>query len=116
MVKRIDVNAGSYRVDDASFVRLRSARSCPPSSPPVLEGAMRRESALWEDFVLRFEEALERYRKRRLTTEIAGLGQRSRPRRHPSPRESGVRPARLTRPSGYRIQARYSASQPGHSR
>jgi hypothetical protein len=33
---------------------------------------MRRASALWEVFVLRFEEALERYRKRRLTAEKAG--------------------------------------------
>jgi hypothetical protein len=38
----------------------------------VLEGAMRRASALWEVFVLRFEETLERYRKRRLTAEEAG--------------------------------------------
>ena len=30
---------------------------------------MRWASALWEVFVLRFEEALERYRKRRLTAE-----------------------------------------------
>jgi hypothetical protein len=33
---------------------------------------MRRASALWEVFLLRFEEALERYRKRRLTAEEAG--------------------------------------------
>lgn len=33
---------------------------------------MRRASALWEVFVLRFEEAMERYRKRRLTAEEAG--------------------------------------------
>jgi helix-turn-helix protein len=33
---------------------------------------MRRASALWEVFVVRFEEALERYRKRRLTAEEAG--------------------------------------------
>jgi len=33
---------------------------------------MRWASALWEVFVLRFEEALERYRKRRLTAEEAG--------------------------------------------
>lgn len=33
---------------------------------------MRRASALWEVFVLRFEEALERYRKRRLTADEAG--------------------------------------------
>ena len=33
---------------------------------------MRRASALWEVFVLRFEQALERYRKRRLTAEEAG--------------------------------------------
>ncbi len=32
---------------------------------------MRRASALWEVFVLRFEEAMERYRKRRLTAEEA---------------------------------------------
>ena len=30
---------------------------------------MRRASALWEVFVLKFEEAQERYRKRRLTAE-----------------------------------------------
>ena len=33
---------------------------------------MRRTRALWEVFVLRFEEALERHRKRRLTAEEAG--------------------------------------------
>lgn len=33
---------------------------------------MRRASALWEVFVLRFEEAMERYRQRRLTAEEAG--------------------------------------------
>lgn len=33
---------------------------------------MRRTGMLWEVFVLRFEEALERYRKRRLTAEEAG--------------------------------------------
>jgi hypothetical protein len=33
---------------------------------------MRRASALWEVFVVRFEEALERYRKRRLTAAEAG--------------------------------------------
>jgi hypothetical protein len=33
---------------------------------------MRRASALWEVFVVRFEEALERYRKRRLSAEEAG--------------------------------------------
>jgi len=33
---------------------------------------MRRASMLWEVFVTRFEEALERYRKRRLTAEEAG--------------------------------------------
>ncbi len=33
---------------------------------------MRRTSTLWEVFVLRFEEALERYRKRRLTADEAG--------------------------------------------
>ena len=33
---------------------------------------MRRASALWEVFVLRFEEALERYRKRRLTADEGG--------------------------------------------
>jgi transposase len=33
---------------------------------------MRRASVLWEVFVVRFEEALERYRKRRLTGEEAG--------------------------------------------
>ena len=33
---------------------------------------MRRTEALWEVFVVRFEDALERYRKRRLTAEEAG--------------------------------------------
>src|SRR5258708_38495813 len=33
---------------------------------------MRRTSTLWEVFVLRFEEALEGYRKRRLTADEAG--------------------------------------------
>ena len=33
---------------------------------------MRRASALWEVFVLRFEEAMERYRRRRLTADEAG--------------------------------------------
>src|SRR5260370_8125450 len=33
---------------------------------------MRRTRPLWEVFVLRFEEALERYRKRRLTADEAG--------------------------------------------
>ena len=33
---------------------------------------MRRARALWEVFVLRFEDALERYRKRRLTADEAG--------------------------------------------
>lgn len=33
---------------------------------------MRRTDALWEVFVVRFEDALERYRKRRLTAEEAG--------------------------------------------
>lgn len=33
---------------------------------------MRRTSTLWEVFVVRFEEALERYRKRRLTADEAG--------------------------------------------
>lgn len=33
---------------------------------------MRRTGALWEVFVLRFEEAMERYRKRRLTADQAG--------------------------------------------
>jgi hypothetical protein len=33
---------------------------------------MRRTRTLWEIFVLRFEEAMERYRKRRLTAEEAG--------------------------------------------
>jgi hypothetical protein len=36
-------------------------------------GAMRRAQTLWEVFVLRFEEALERYRKRRLTADEAGV-------------------------------------------
>jgi hypothetical protein len=63
---------------------------------------MRRASALWEVFVLRFEEALERYRKRRLTAEEAGelLGMSGRHFRRLAVRyeedgEAGLRDRRL---------------------
>ncbi len=67
---------------------------------------MRRASALWEVFVLRFEEALERYRKRRLTADEAGelLGMSGRNFRRLSVRyeeegEEGLRDRRLGKPS-----------------
>lgn len=67
---------------------------------------MRRASALWEVFVLRFEEALERYRKRRLTAEEAGelLGMSGRHFRRLIVRydeegEEGLRDRRLGKPS-----------------
>lgn len=73
---------------------------------------MRRASALWEVFVLRFEEALERYRKRRLTTEEAGelLGMSGRNFRRLIVRyeeegEEGLRDRRLGRPSPRRAPA-----------
>jgi hypothetical protein len=64
---------------------------------------MRQASALWEVFVLRFEEALERYRKRRLTADErsrpSGKGQAARhsppeARAPPAPRHAAV-PGRL---------------------
>jgi len=73
---------------------------------------MRRASALWEVFVRRFEEALERYRKRRLTTEEAGelLGMSGRNFRRLIVRyeeegEEGLRDRRLGRPSPRRAPA-----------
>ena len=73
---------------------------------------MRRASALWEVFVLRFEEALERYRKRRLTAEEAGevLGMSGRNFRRLIVRydeegEEGLRDRRLGRPSPRRAPA-----------
>jgi hypothetical protein len=73
---------------------------------------MRRISALWEVFVLRFEEALERYRKRRLTAEEAGelLGMSGRHFRRLTLRydedgAEGPRDRRLGRPSPRRAPA-----------
>src|SRR6476660_8806018 len=73
---------------------------------------MRRASALWEVFVLRFEEALERYRKRRLTAEEAGevLGMSGRHFRRLSERyeeegADGLRDRRLGKPSPRRAPA-----------
>lgn len=73
---------------------------------------MRRASALWEVFVLRFEEALERYRKRRLTAEEAGeiLGMSGRHFRRLQVRyeeegAAGLRDRRLGRPSPRRAPA-----------
>jgi hypothetical protein len=67
---------------------------------------MRRTSALWEVFVLRFEEAMERHRKRRLTAEEAGevLGMSGRHFRRLSVRYAeegaeGLRDRRLGKPS-----------------
>jgi hypothetical protein len=73
---------------------------------------MRRASALWEVFVLRFEEALERYRKRRLTADEAGelLGMSGRHFRRLTLRydedgEDGLRDRRLGKPSSRRAPA-----------
>lgn len=73
---------------------------------------MRRASALWEVFVLRFEEALERYRKRRLTADEAGelLGMSGRHFRRLRVRydeegEMGLRDRRLGKPSPRRAPA-----------
>src|SRR5712691_9120967 len=67
---------------------------------------MRRTSTLWEVFVLRFEEALERYRKRRLTGdeagEVLGMSGRNFRRlivRYDEEGEEGLRDRRLGRPS-----------------
>jgi len=73
---------------------------------------MRRASVLWEVFVLRFEEALERYRKRRLTAEEAGelLGMSGRHFRRLTVRYDeeggeGLRDRRLGKPSPRRAPA-----------
>src|SRR6266851_263651 len=73
---------------------------------------MRRTSTLWEVFVLRFEEALERYRKRRLTVDEAGevLGMSGRNFRRMVVRYDeegveGLRDRRLGRPSPRRAPA-----------
>jgi transposase len=73
---------------------------------------MRRTSALWEVFVLRFEEAMERYRKRRLTSEEAGelLGMSGRHFRRLLVRYAedgaeGLRDRRLGKPSPRRAPA-----------
>jgi transposase len=73
---------------------------------------MRRASALWEVFVLRFEEAMERYRKRRLSAEEAGevLGMSGRHFRRLLVRyeedgADGLRDRRLGKPSPRRAPA-----------
>lgn len=73
---------------------------------------MRRTSALWEVFVLRFEEAMERYRKRRLTGEEAGelLGMSGRHFRrllvrHDEEGAEGLRDRRLGKASPRRAPA-----------
>lgn len=73
---------------------------------------MRRASVLWEVFVLRFEEALSRYRKRRLTAEEAGelLGMSGRHFRRLIVRyeedgADGLRDRRLGKPSPRRAPA-----------
>jgi hypothetical protein len=73
---------------------------------------MRRASVLWEVFVLRFEEALERYRKRRLTGEEAGelLGMSGRNfrrlvLRYEEDGAEGLRDLRIGKPSPKRAPA-----------
>lgn len=73
---------------------------------------MRRASVLWEVFVTRFEDALERYRKRRLTGEEAGevLGMSGRNFRRLAVRYEedgveGLRDLRLAKPSPRRAPA-----------
>ena len=73
---------------------------------------MRRASVLWEVFVVRFEEALERYRKRRLTGEEAGelLGMSGRHfrrliERYEEEGRAGLRDRRLGQPSPRRASA-----------
>ena len=73
---------------------------------------MRRASLLWEVFVIRFEEALERYRKRRLTGEEAGelLGMSGRNFRRLCVRYDeegvdGLRDRRIGKPSPRRAPA-----------
>ncbi len=73
---------------------------------------MRRASLLWEVYVLRFEEALERYRKRRLTADEAGelLGMSGRHFRRLIVRyeedgQDGLRDRRLAKPSPRRAPA-----------
>jgi hypothetical protein len=73
---------------------------------------MRRASTLWEVFVVRFEEALERHRKRRLTAEEAGelLGMSGRNFRRLTARYEedgveGLRDRRIGKPSPKRAPA-----------
>lgn len=73
---------------------------------------MRRASALWEVFVLRFEEAMEGYRKRRLSAEEAGevLGMSGRHfrrllLRYEEEGTEGLRDRRLGKPSPRRAPA-----------
>src|SRR5579872_5801693 len=73
---------------------------------------MRGTSMLWEVFVIRFEEALERYRKRRLTGEEAGevLGMSGRHfrrlvDRYESEGVDGLRDRRIGKPSPRRAPA-----------
>src|SRR5260370_20145468 len=88
---------------------------------------MRRTRGLWEVFMLRFEEALERYRKRRLTGDEAGelLGMSGRNFRRLIVRyeeegEEGLRDRRLGRappprgPAGVlaRVEGLYTSGSP----
>ena len=73
---------------------------------------MRRARALWEVFVLKFEDALGRYRKRRLTAEEAGelLGMSGRQfrrmiERYDEEGRDGLRDRRLGKPSPRRAPA-----------
>lgn len=73
---------------------------------------MRRASLLWEVYVLRFEEALERYRKRRLTADEAGelLGMSGRHfrrliGRYEEDGRDGLRDRRVGKPSPRRAPA-----------
>lgn len=73
---------------------------------------MRRANLLWEVYVLRFEEALERYRKRRLTADEAGelLGMSGRRfrrliGRYEEEGQEGLRDRRLGKPSPRRAPA-----------
>jgi transposase len=73
---------------------------------------MRRASALWEVFVLKFEDALSRYRKRRLTAEEAGelLGMSGRHfrrliERYDEEGPDGLKDRRLGKPSPRRAPA-----------
>ena len=81
---------------------------------------MRRTRMLWEVFVIRFEEALARYRKRRLTAEEAGevLGMSGRNFRRLVDRyedegADGLRDRRLGKPSPRRAPPADLSVPPG---